>query len=64
MNGNIFTGTLGILIVIALLVLIFIESTRPTKVISTTKTKVVPVPVRRPPYVRPPYRRPPYGRYY
>ena len=43
-GGNIFAGTLGILIVIGLIVLIIIQSTTPTRVKTITRTEILPVP--------------------
>lgn len=60
MANNLFTGILGVLIVLGLIVLIIIESTTPTRVNTITKTEVLPVPYprrrdRQRPYY-PPYR--------
>ena len=43
-NSNIFTGVLGVLIVLGLIVLIIIESTTPQRVRTVTRTSVLPVP--------------------
>ncbi len=47
MIDNIFIGILGVLIIIGLIVLIIIESTKPTKVNTVTKTEVLPIPYPR-----------------
>ena len=52
MVNNIFTGIIGVLIVIGLIVLIVIESTTPKRVKTITKTSILPIPYprRRTPY--------------
>jgi hypothetical protein len=59
-NNNLFTGFLGVLIVLGLIVLIVIESTTPERVDTVTKTTVLPVPYPRRRYHR---RRPYYPPY-
>jgi len=60
-NDNIFTGVLGALIVLGLIVLIVIEATAPTRVKTETRTEVLPIPYPRRRYRRP--YRPPYHPY-
>jgi len=62
-NDNIFTGVLGALIILGLIVLIVIEATTPTKVQTESRTEILPIPYPsrnyHPPY-HPPYN-PPYN---